>query len=76
LTHDDPPAWLLVKSLGVSKKRSAQKNTHKTPILIECDPAPPVCAKLLTIEIFLTRNLGLRQTALRSWRDRIAAFGC
>jgi hypothetical protein len=26
--------------------------------LIECDPAPPFCAKLLTIGIFLTRNLG------------------
>ena len=26
--------------------------------LIECDPAPAGCARSLTIEIFLTRNLG------------------
>ena len=31
--------------------------------LIECDPAPAVCAKLLTFEIFLTRNLGVKASA-------------
>jgi hypothetical protein len=33
---------------------------HPQGGLIECDPAPTVCAILLTIEIFLTRNLGGR----------------
>jgi hypothetical protein len=40
--------------------RPSGSRGHPQGGLIECDPAPTVCAILLTIEIFLTRNLGGR----------------
>ncbi len=48
--------WAGGPGSGLTAGASLRKAT-----LIECDPAPAVCTSLLTIEIFLTRNLGLRQ---------------
>jgi hypothetical protein len=44
-------AITLIKSRSMVALQSPPK-----AVLIECDPALPVCAKLLTIEIFLTRR--------------------
>jgi hypothetical protein len=44
-------AITLIKSRSMVALQSPPK-----AVLIECDPALPVCAKLITIEIFLTRR--------------------
>ena len=49
--------WAGGPGSGLTAGASLRKAT-----LIECDPALAVCARLLTIEIFLTKNIGLRQT--------------
>ena len=58
ITHGGTPVCGLGgPGSGLTAGASLRKAT-----LIECDPALAVCARLLTIEIFLTRNIGLRQT--------------
>src|SRR6266436_2209238 len=49
--------WAGGPGSGLTAGASLRKAT-----LIECDPALAVCARLLTIEILLTKNIGLRQT--------------
>jgi hypothetical protein len=48
--------WAGGPGSGLTAGASLRKAT-----LIECDPALALCARLLTIEIFLKRNMGLRQ---------------
>ena len=56
-----PRAWGLC-GLGAPGSGLTAGASLRKATLIECDPAPAVCTSLLTIEIFLTRNLGLRQS--------------
>jgi hypothetical protein len=61
ITHGGPRAWGLCGLGGPGSGLTAGASLRKATS-IECDPALAVCARLLTIEIFLTRNIGLRQT--------------
>jgi hypothetical protein len=69
-THGGTPGLGAVWAGGPGSGLTAGASLRKA-VLIECDPALAVCARLLTIEIFLTRNLGLRQahkaSRLTSW---------
>src|SRR5260370_15908189 len=61
ITHGGTPGLGAVWAGGPGSGLTAGASLRKAT-LIECDPALAVCARLLTIEIFLTKNIGLRQT--------------
>jgi hypothetical protein len=57
ITYGGTPGLGAVWAGGPGSGLTAGASLRKAT-LIECDPAPAVCARSLTIEIFLTRNLG------------------